>query len=198
MDASCYPAADNSFGPSISCSHAFDFTLVFEQSILSIGPSVLFLLLVPWRVWNLYGKSIKTTRIADQALWLKLTIAVSLTGIQVATLILWIRDHGSTLRTAIPAVALSLLGALFGIHRTQSLRPPIVTAKCVPAAIYSVRLSSSSDIILETVYPVITCRDGYCYGQIKNIENSPTACFKIPILSSCLFGLVACLAVMAL
>lgn len=113
MESSCYQAADNSFGPSISCSHAFDFTLVFEQSILSIGPSALFLLLVPWRVWQLYGKSIKTIRIAGRALWLKLILAISLTGIQTAILALWIRDNSNTIRTAVPAVGLSLLGALF-------------------------------------------------------------------------------------
>ena len=113
MEPGCYKSADNSFGPSISCSHAFDFTLVFEQSILSIGPSALFLLLAPWRVWQLYGKSVKTVRITNCVLWLKLILAISLVGIRIATLALWIRDDSNTIRTAVPAVALSLLGALF-------------------------------------------------------------------------------------
>ncbi|OKL58187.1 hypothetical protein UA08_06868 [Talaromyces atroroseus] len=126
MDASCPQAADNSFGPAISCPRVFDFTLVFEQSILSIGPSALFLLLVPWRVWNLYGKSIKTSQIANAVLWFKLAIALTLTGIQIATLILWVQNN--TIRTAIPAVALSVLDVLFitvlsFIEHSRSVRP---------------------------------------------------------------------------
>jgi ATP-binding cassette, subfamily C (CFTR/MRP), member 1 len=43
---SCPFSLDNNFGPSVnSCRRAFDFTLLFEQSILSILPSSLFILL---------------------------------------------------------------------------------------------------------------------------------------------------------
>jgi len=49
----------NSFGPG-SCKGHFDFTLLFEQSILSILPSTLLLLLVPLRLYHLYGASTKT------------------------------------------------------------------------------------------------------------------------------------------
>jgi hypothetical protein len=51
---------DNSFGPAVhSCQSDFDFTLVFEQSILSIIPSALLLLFVPWRAWHLWGRTAK-------------------------------------------------------------------------------------------------------------------------------------------
>lgn len=58
----CFSYADDEFGPIISraCHRGFDFTLLFEQSVLSIGPSALLLLLFPIRVWTLYGASKKT------------------------------------------------------------------------------------------------------------------------------------------
>lgn len=70
MAGSCSPAADDSFGPVVACPATFDFTLLFEQSILSIGPSAIFLLLVPWRIWSLYPENVKT--LANNAHWRKL------------------------------------------------------------------------------------------------------------------------------
>lgn len=70
MAGSCSPEADNSFGPVIACPAIFDFTLLFEQSILAIGPSAIFLLVVPWRIWSLYTENIKT--VANKAHWGKL------------------------------------------------------------------------------------------------------------------------------
>lgn len=50
-----FTIADNSFGPflDIPGKETFDFTLLFEESILSILPSALLLLIVPWRLWKL-------------------------------------------------------------------------------------------------------------------------------------------------
>jgi len=42
---------DDTFGPPVGC--RFDFTLLFEESILFIGPSVLFLILSGLRIWQL-------------------------------------------------------------------------------------------------------------------------------------------------
>jgi len=51
---------DNLFGPAIhNCQSDFDFTILFEQSILSIVPSALLLLYLPARVWQLWSKSSK-------------------------------------------------------------------------------------------------------------------------------------------
>lgn len=46
----------NGFGPrqSMDCKDNFDLTLLFEQSILSIGPSALLLLLFPIRTLQLH------------------------------------------------------------------------------------------------------------------------------------------------
>ena len=57
--SACQLAADNVFGPVIlGCSHA-DLTLLFEQSILSIGPSALLLCVASWRTFHVRHKSIK-------------------------------------------------------------------------------------------------------------------------------------------
>ncbi|PWY91611.1 P-loop containing nucleoside triphosphate hydrolase protein [Aspergillus sclerotioniger CBS 115572] len=124
MAASCSPAADNTFGPVLACPATFDFTLLFEQSILSIGPSALFLLLVAWRIWSLHPENIKT--VANNAYWQKLAVAICLIGIQVASVVLWARHN--ILRTAIPAVSLSLVDALSitflsAIEHNRSVRP---------------------------------------------------------------------------
>ncbi|PYH68010.1 uncharacterized protein BO88DRAFT_405908 [Aspergillus vadensis CBS 113365] len=124
MAGSCSPAADNSFGPVVACPATFDFTLLFEQSILSIGPSAIFLLLVPWRIWSLYPENVKT--VANNAHWRKIVVAVCLVALQIASVVEWARHD--LVRTAIPAVALSLVDALSiailsSIEHHRSVRP---------------------------------------------------------------------------
>lgn len=48
----CPSNADLSFGPAINsrCRGGFDFTLLFEESILNLIPAALFILVSPWRV----------------------------------------------------------------------------------------------------------------------------------------------------
>lgn len=49
------------FGPYLENSrNQFDFTLLFEQSILSIGPSALLVLIFPVRLGQLFREKIKT------------------------------------------------------------------------------------------------------------------------------------------
>jgi hypothetical protein len=54
-------AVDNSFGP-VASGCRFDFTLLFEETILFIGPSVIFLLLAMIRLWQLRRERVKTRR----------------------------------------------------------------------------------------------------------------------------------------
>ncbi len=62
MASICHPLNDNVFGPVVNeCRSNFDFTLLFEQSILSIGPAALLLLLAPLRFVKLLKASKKTT-----------------------------------------------------------------------------------------------------------------------------------------
>ena len=54
-------SSDDVFGPVVDgCRGGFDFTLLFEQSILSIGPSAIFLLFVPVKFFQLLRANIKT------------------------------------------------------------------------------------------------------------------------------------------
>jgi ATP-binding cassette, subfamily C (CFTR/MRP), member 1 len=55
--------SDNQFGPAVSgCRRPLDFTLLFEETILSILPACILLLLAPVRLWHLFKASTKTTR----------------------------------------------------------------------------------------------------------------------------------------
>jgi ATP-binding cassette subfamily C (CFTR/MRP) protein 1 len=53
---------DDTFGPSIiqQCRGGFDFTLLFEQSVLSLAPSIVLLLAVPLRLIKLARSDLKT------------------------------------------------------------------------------------------------------------------------------------------
>lgn len=75
---SCTVQDDDFFGPIVasSCRSGFDFTLLFEQAILSCGASVLFLLIVPLRIIWLSGRTIVTSQ-SHQAL-LKKTVSADL------------------------------------------------------------------------------------------------------------------------
>jgi ATP-binding cassette subfamily C (CFTR/MRP) protein 1 len=51
---------DNLFGPAVhNCQSDFDFTLLFEQSILLIVPSALLLLYLPFRIWQIWSQELK-------------------------------------------------------------------------------------------------------------------------------------------
>ena len=51
---------DNTFGPYAgACRGGFDFTLLFEESILSILPLALLLIVVPFRISYLVRRTIK-------------------------------------------------------------------------------------------------------------------------------------------
>lgn len=54
---------DNSFGPFLVLpgKTTFDFTLLFEETILSIGPSALLLILIPPRIFRLWNSPRKVT-----------------------------------------------------------------------------------------------------------------------------------------
>ncbi len=61
MASNCQASNDNSFGPIVEgCRSGFDFTLLFEQTILSIGPSAMLLLFAPPRFVKLLRSSKKT------------------------------------------------------------------------------------------------------------------------------------------
>lgn len=64
MSLGCSLEADNVFGPVVSraCRDGFDFTLLFEQSILGLLPALAFLLASPLRVRHLAKRDVRTQR----------------------------------------------------------------------------------------------------------------------------------------
>ncbi len=53
---------DNTFGPHAGeCRGGFDFTLLFEETILTLLPVGLLLVVIPPRVWYLLGRERKVT-----------------------------------------------------------------------------------------------------------------------------------------
>ena len=73
----CAQNGDDLWGPQVEpCLRAFDFTLQFESIILSITPSVVFLLIAPMRLWMLRkvqkrlvgGGTLQITKLVRQSL----------------------------------------------------------------------------------------------------------------------------------
>ncbi|CZR69215.1 related to multidrug resistance-associated protein [Phialocephala subalpina] len=120
-------AGDNSFGPflDLPSKTTFDFTLLFEESILSILPSALFLLLIPLRILRLWKTPRKVT-----GSYLQTTKIVILAIFSVLQIVNVIEVSQSSLRTrASLAAALLALGAALGLYllsyfeHTKNIRP---------------------------------------------------------------------------
>lgn len=53
----CGPSADNAFGPLVRSACRFDFTLLFEETVLRVGPAAVFLLLGVASIYSLVGST---------------------------------------------------------------------------------------------------------------------------------------------
>ncbi|KAL2071871.1 hypothetical protein VTL71DRAFT_13106 [Oculimacula yallundae] len=105
----CQPSNDHSFGPIVKdCRSGFDFTLLFEQTILSIGPAALLLLFAPPRLVTLLKSSTKTRFSYLRSI--KAILSLSLIGIHLGLLVLWTSNRVT--QATIPASALSFVAAL--------------------------------------------------------------------------------------
>lgn len=129
QEMSCH-AADNSFGPVVplDCRAGFDFTLFFEQTILSILPCGLFLL-VSWfqsvRTW----KSASVVPARGTLYLTKLAAAAVFAALQLAVLVLWsLLPESRRTSTAIPDAVVRLVsaitvGLISKISHSRSIRP---------------------------------------------------------------------------
>ncbi|KUJ15876.1 putative multidrug resistance protein [Mollisia scopiformis] len=120
--------SDDALRPVIinACRSGFDFTLMFEQTILSILPSALLLLLMPFRLFVLYGENIKTIR--DVRYGAKAAAVAVFAAVQMSLLILWATYDNIRTPASVPAAALSFvnaiaLGQLSYLEHTRSLQP---------------------------------------------------------------------------
>ncbi|CRG91304.1 ABC transporter C family member 3 [Talaromyces islandicus] len=102
---------DAAFGPRVNPScRAFDFTLLFEDILLTILPNVVFILLLPVLVYNLF----RTPNVARKSglLAVKTLLLLCLTACQAAFLTLRRLDPGVETRASLAADILSLVGAI--------------------------------------------------------------------------------------
>ncbi|CZT41190.1 related to multidrug resistance protein [Rhynchosporium secalis] len=105
----CQPSNDDTFGPILKdCRSGFDFTLLFEQTILSIGPASLLLLFAPPRIVTLLKSSAKTRFSSSR--FLKSVVCLSLIGVQLGLLVLW--STNPVTQATLPASTLSFIAAI--------------------------------------------------------------------------------------
>ncbi|KAI4279834.1 MAG: hypothetical protein L6R38_004935, partial [Xanthoria sp. 2 TBL-2021] len=130
MSSSSCPVIDDTFGPYAgSCRGGFDFTLLFQESILSILPLCILLLVVPFRVLYLVRRTIKV----DRRLLLpsKLVLYACYAVLQIALTALWADLAATRTRTTIPNAAVTLvgflaLGVLSVVEHQRTLRPSML------------------------------------------------------------------------
>ncbi|KAF2873543.1 P-loop containing nucleoside triphosphate hydrolase protein [Massariosphaeria phaeospora] len=105
-------SVDNSFGPYAGerCRGGFDFTLLFEESILSIAPLALLLCIAPFRIFYLWRKQTKVSR--SLLLPSKLIAWSFLAAFDLALLILWVKQSLPKNRASVPSAILNFIGAL--------------------------------------------------------------------------------------
>ncbi|GKT42621.1 ABC transporter atnG [Colletotrichum spaethianum] len=117
-------SADDYFGPQVR--GYFDFTVLFEQSILSILPTALFILLAPFRVTWLLRNDIRVR--SGTLLWLKLAAVAVFLCLQIVLMALWALPSTPSASTSIAESVLGLieavaLGAVSYVEHKRSIRP---------------------------------------------------------------------------
>ncbi|ATY58701.1 ABC multidrug [Cordyceps militaris] len=101
-------AWDNDFGPKLM--GQFDFTLLFEQAMLSIIPAGLVLLSLPYHV-RLAVRAPARVR-PGLLLWLKLAVGLTMVAMHTTSLILWQREAVFHSDLSLPAAVMSLVSSL--------------------------------------------------------------------------------------
>ncbi|KAJ5660981.1 ABC transporter integral membrane type 1 [Penicillium longicatenatum] len=117
--------SENAFGP-VSHLRPFDFTVTFEQAILSIIPSTILLLAGPPRLFHLSRCERKTR--SKHGYLLKLVASSINFALQLSLLVLWSVSVASRTSTSIPSAALGLASStiiigLSCVEDTKSTSP---------------------------------------------------------------------------
>lgn len=113
---SCAASVDASFGPFVSpeCRDGFDFTLVFEQSILVLLPASILIILAPFRIFHLRNAPVKVNgyRLGS----VKLALLTLLAVLHLVLVVLWATlPHSSNTRpdrVSIAAACVSFASSL--------------------------------------------------------------------------------------
>ncbi|KAF9879602.1 ABC multidrug transporter [Colletotrichum karsti] len=116
--------SDDYFGPQVN--GYFDFTVLFEQAILSILPTALLIILAPIRIIWLRGSDIRVR--SGTLLWLKLVAIGVFTCLQIVLVALWALPSTPSTRTSVAESVLGLVEAaaiasLSYTEHKRSIRP---------------------------------------------------------------------------
>ncbi|PGH17633.1 hypothetical protein AJ79_00994 [Helicocarpus griseus UAMH5409] len=121
---------DNTLGPHASyCRGGFDFTLLFEESILTIAPLALLLFISPLRILYLVKKEKK---VIGGPLLLSKIVAITIFSIfQLALVVLWSKEAAIKTRASVATAALNFIGSivlavLSYIEHIHSVKPSIL------------------------------------------------------------------------
>ncbi|KAI9925941.1 hypothetical protein MW887_005747 [Aspergillus wentii] len=138
----CLPRADDVFGPRVDgCRQGFDFTLLFEQAILSAVPSLLFIAVSIFCLPRLLHQSRKTVSHSRYPLKAsKQILILSFAVIQLSLIVLWLNPASHPTRVSLPSSILSLIvGLLLAILsylcHDRSERPSTLINVYLPFAI---------------------------------------------------------------
>jgi ATP-binding cassette subfamily C (CFTR/MRP) protein 1 len=126
----CITSTDTSFGPFVGpeCRDGFDFTLVFEQSILVLLPAALLLVLAPVRLFRLRNVPIKVAGRRLQTV--KLALIALLAVLHLVLVVLWATRPSDTRldRVSVAAACVSFASSLMScvlscVEHAKSPRP---------------------------------------------------------------------------
>ncbi|CAI7603846.1 hypothetical protein PCG10_001957 [Penicillium crustosum] len=112
-----------------SCRGGFDFSLLFEETILQILPILLILILIPVRLWQLSQKRNKV--VPSWLVLVKLGAWFNLLGLQIAQTALWALPAADSTKASVPANVILTIGVLalallsYAEH-TRSVRPSFI------------------------------------------------------------------------
>jgi len=133
MSESCNLKADDVFGPQVhSYRNDYDFTLLFEQSILVLLPSTVFIVALVWRARQLHRQDAEVPEGEAPALQrLKQAAAALLVASQLVLLVLWCSPDSHRTQVSIAAAVISLVDSvaillLSSVEHSRSIRPSVV------------------------------------------------------------------------
>ncbi|KAL3712035.1 hypothetical protein TMatcc_000730 [Talaromyces marneffei ATCC 18224] len=124
---------DTTFGPAVppisECRGGFDFTVTFEESIFSIGPTCILLILFPWRFISLQRKTLKTKNSWTHGL--KLIEFAVLAALQATLIALFSMQHTAYRLLVVASTVLQLfaaisLGLLSHWEHRNTVRPSLL------------------------------------------------------------------------
>ncbi|KAJ5562000.1 hypothetical protein N7535_003537 [Penicillium sp. DV-2018c] len=112
-----------------SCRGGFDFSLLFEETILEILPILLILITIPFRLWHLSSRQNKV--VGSWLIFIKLISWLALLALQITQTVLWALPAADSTRASVPAnvilsVGVLALGLLSYAEHMRSVRPSFI------------------------------------------------------------------------